>query len=133
MMVQAPAHWCRVRDQGDQRGGPGWTGFKIPDSDLRFLTIVHETVQKNERHRILVELWARPPVLLPLHAEKQQKPQLPARPPVRGRPVKKTSSSIVEAISLKCTVDTCIAQHLHRLVEAAHTVGAAAVVVQRPK
>ena len=31
------------------------------------------------------------------------------------------------------TIDTCIAQHLGRLVGAAHTVGAVAVVVQRPK
>ena len=33
--------------------------------------------------------------------------------------------------SLKCTIDTCTAQHLRRL-DAAHTVGGADVVVQRP-
>ena len=56
-----------------------------------------------------------------------------ALPPVRGRLVKKTSWSIVESISLKCTIDTSITQHLHRLVEAAHTVGADALVVQSLK
>ena len=35
----------------------------------------------------------------------------------------------------KCTIDTGMAQHLHRIVETDHTVGAVAVagVVQRPK
>ena len=49
MMTQAPAHWCWVRDHGDQRRGPGWTGFK---SDV----VVHAKTQPVSR-RSSIALW----------------------------------------------------------------------------
>ena len=38
----------RVGDQGDQGGGPGWTGFRIPDSDVVFF-FFHENQPVSRR------------------------------------------------------------------------------------
>ena len=70
----------------------------------------------------LLLLRGHPPALSPARSKITENPQL-----LMSKETKKSTAA------LKCTIHTCMAQHLHRLVEAAHTIGAVAVVVQRPK
>ena len=108
------------RDQGDQRGGPGWTGFKIPDSDvvffrknqpvsrrssftaLGFLRLMdkknrHETLKKKNKRPMNASLGA----VRHIHPCCRQHVQ-------KFSYFQKTQKFTA---SLKCTIDTCMAQH----------------------
>ena len=99
----------------------------------------HETVQNHTRDSEFS--WA--PVLSPALWQ-ASKPQPsppswthpPVLPPTRSKITKARAPHSQKkrncTASPKCTT-ICMAQHLRRLVEAAHTVRAVAVVVQRPK